>query len=70
VKLFAEIVRKFDKNNNFKTVLDLFGGSGSALIACEQMDRTCFTMELDPKYCDVIIKRWETLTGDKAVKIN
>ena len=70
VKLFAEIVRKFDKNNNFKTVLDLFGGSGSTLIACEQMDRTCFTMELDPKYCDVIIKRWETLTGDKAVKIN
>ena len=70
VKLFAEIVRKFDKNNNFKTVLDLFGGSGSTLIACEQMDRTCFTMELDPKYCDVIIKRWETLTGEKAVKIN
>ena len=70
VKLFAEIVRKFDKNNNFKTVLDLFGGSGSTLIACEQMDRTCFTMELDPKYCDVIIKRWETLTGEKAVKLN
>ena len=70
VKLFAEIIRKFDKNNNFKTVLDLFGGSGSTLIACEQMDRTCFTMELDPKYCDVIIKRWETLTGEKAVKLN
>lgn len=70
VKLFAEIVRKFDKNNNFKTVLDLFGGSGSTLIACEQMDRTCFTMELDPKYCDVIIKRWETLTGENAVLIN
>lgn len=66
VKLFAEIVKKFDKNNNFKTVLDLFGGSGSTLIACEQMNRTCFTMELDPKYCDVIIKRWETLTGEKA----
>ena len=70
VKLFAEIVKKFDKNNNFKTVLDLFGGSGSTLIACEQMNRTCFTMELDPKYCDVIIKRWETLTGEKAVLIN
>lgn len=69
VKLFSEIVRKFDKNNNFKTVLDLFGGSGSTLIACEQMDRTCFTMELDPKYCDVIIKRWETFTGEKAVKL-
>lgn len=70
VKLFAEIVKKFDKNNNFKTVLDLFGGSGSTLIACEQMNRTCFTMELDPKYCDVIIKRWENLTGEKAVLIN
>lgn len=70
VKLFAEIVKKFDKNNNFKTVLDLFGGSGSTLIACEQMNRTCYTMELDPKYCDVIVKRWENLTGEKAVKIN
>ena len=70
VKLFAEIVRKFDKNNNLKTVLDFFGGSGSTLIACEQMNRTCFTMELDPKYCDVIIKRWETSTGEKAVLLN
>ena len=70
VKLFAEIVKKFDKNNNFKTVLDLFGGSGSTLIACEQMNRTCFTMELDPKYCDVIIKRWEKFTGEKAVLLN
>lgn len=69
VKLFAEIVKKFDKNNNFKTVLDLFGGSGSTLIACEQLNRTCYMMELDPKYCDVIIKRWETLTGEKAIKI-
>lgn len=69
VKLFAEIVKKFDKNNNFKTVLDLFGGSGSTLIACEQMNRTCFTMELDPRFCDVIIKRWETLTGEKAVRL-
>lgn len=51
-------------------IVDLFGGSGSTLIACEQLDRACYTMELDPKYCDVIIKRWETLTGDKAVKIN
>ena len=51
-------------------VLDVFGGSGSTLIACEQLDRTCYMMELDPKYCDVIIKRWETFTGEKAVKIN
>ena len=47
-------------------VLDVFGGSGSTLIACEQLDRKCYMMELDPKYCDVIIKRWETLTGKKA----
>ena len=51
------------------TVLDLFGGSGSTLIACEQLDRTCYMMELDPKYCDVIIKRWESFTGEKAVKL-
>ena len=51
-------------------ILDLFGGSGSTLIACEQLDRICYTMELDPKYCDVIIKRWETFTGEKAVLIN
>ena len=51
------------------TVIDLFGGSGSTLIACEQLNRTCYMMELDPKYCDVIIKRWETLTGDKAVLV-
>lgn len=53
-----------------KIVYDGFGGSGSTLIACEQLDRTCYMMELDPKYCDVIIKRWETLTGEKAVLIN
>ena len=63
VKLFAEIVKKFDKNNNFKTVLDLFGGSGSTLIACEQLDRTCYMMELDPKYCDVILQRYINFTG-------
>ena len=47
-------------------VVDLFGGSGSTLIACEQLSRPCYMMELDPKYCDVIVKRWETLTGKKA----
>lgn len=51
------------------TVLDLFGGSGSTLIACEQLDRTCYMMELDPKYCDVIIDRWQALTGERAVKL-
>ena len=47
-------------------VLDLFGGSGSTLIACEQTGRKCFMMELDPHYVDVIIKRWEDFTGQKA----
>lgn len=47
-------------------VLDLFGGSGSTLIACQQLDRKCFTMELDPKYCDVIVKRWERFTKQEA----
>ena len=51
-------------------VLDLFGGSGTTLIACEQLNRRCYMMELDPHYCDVIIARWEKLTGEKAVLIN
>lgn len=55
--------------NKENSVLDLFGGTGTTLIACEQLDRTCYMMELDPKYCDVIIKRWETLTGEKAVRL-
>jgi DNA modification methylase len=48
------------------TVLDLFGGSGSTLIACEKINRHARLMELDPKYCDVIVKRWEDFTGKKA----
>lgn len=48
------------------SVLDLFGGSGSTLIACEKTDRKCYMMELDPHYVDVIIKRWEDYTGNKA----
>lgn len=51
-------------------VLDLFGGSGTTLIACEQTGRNCYMMELDPRYCDVIIRRWENLTGKKAERIN
>ena len=51
-------------------VLDLFGGSGSTLIACEQLDRNCYMMELDPHYVDVIIARWEQFTGQKAVLLN
>jgi DNA modification methylase len=52
--------------NKGNLVLDIFGGSGSTLIAAEQTKRTCYMMELDPKYCDVIIERWEKLTGQKA----
>lgn len=51
-------------------VLDLFGGSGTTLIACEQLDRKSCTMEFDAHYCDVIIARWEKLTGKQAEKIN
>jgi len=54
-------------SNNDSIVLDLFGGSGSTLIACEKTGRKARLMELDPKYCDVIIKRWEDFTGKKAV---
>ena len=52
------------------TVLDLFGGSGSVLLACEQMKRKAFLSEIDPVFCDVIIKRFEEMTGIKAIKLN
>ena len=57
-------------SNKGSSVVDFFGGSGSTLIACEQLGRKCFMMELDPHYVDVIIERWENLTGEKAVKLN
>lgn len=53
-----------------KSVLDQFGGTGTTMIAAEQLGRKCFMMELDPHYCDVIIARWEKLTGGKATKLN
>jgi DNA modification methylase len=56
----------FDNYGKPQTVLDLFGGSGSTLIACEETKKNCLMMELDPKYCDVIVKRWEDFTGKKA----
>ena len=52
------------------SVVDLFGGSGSTLIACEQLNRKCYMCELEPKYIDVIIDRWEKFTGEKAVLLN
>ena len=51
------------------TILDLFLGSGSTLIACEKTKRKCYGMEIDPHYCDVIVKRWEDFTGNKAERI-
>ena len=68
IKLLARLIKNSSKQDEI--ILDSFGGSGSTLIACEQLNRTCYMMELDPKYCDVIIKRWETLTGQKAVLLN
>jgi DNA modification methylase len=52
-----------------ENALDLFGGSGSTLIACEQTNRKAFLMELDPPYCDVIVERWEKFTGRKAERL-
>lgn len=66
VGLMAYLIQNSTKEGDF--VLDSFGGSGSTLIACEQTGRKCMTMELDPHYVDVIVKRWENLTGNKAIK--
>ena len=67
IRLLARLIRNSSRQG--QTVLDTFGGSGSTLIACEQMNRDCYTMELDPHYCDVIIARWEKLTGETATRI-
>lgn len=68
VELVANAIEDGSKKGDI--VLDVFGGSGSTLIAAEQTGRKCYMMELDPKYCDVIIRRWEQLTGGEAVKIH
>lgn len=57
-------------NPEAKNVVDVFGGSGTTLLACEELGRKCYMMEYEPKYCDVIIKRWEEFTGKEAIKIN
>lgn len=64
VTLLVDIMEQWGKDA--KCVVDLYGGSGSTLIACEQTNRKCFMMELDEHYCEVIIQRWESLTGKKA----
>lgn len=67
VKLLSRLICNSSRVG--EKVLDIFGGSGSTLIACEQLKRRCFMMELDPHYCDVILERWERLTNRKALKI-
>jgi DNA modification methylase len=66
----VELVERAIKNSS-KThdiVIDLFGGSGTTLIACEKTNRQARLMEMDPKYVDVIVKRWEDFTGQKATR--
>lgn len=67
VRLLARFINNSSRPEEL--VLDLFGGSGSTLMACEQTDRRCNIMELDPHYADVIIARWEKFTGRKAEKL-
>jgi len=64
IKNIVDLLEHFETN----IVYDCFGGSGTTLIACEQLNRNCYMMELDPKYCSVIIERWEKLSGKKAKK--
>ena len=64
VLLSEWFVSRYSKKDNL--IIDLFGGSGSTLIASEKLNRKCYMMELDPHYCDVIVKRWEDYTGKKA----
>lgn len=68
VKLFDYLIQNNTKGGDI--VLDLFGGSGTTIVACEQNGRCARVMELDPRYVDVIIDRWEKLTGEKAVLLN
>lgn len=68
VKMLGNILKEFSNVNNI--IVDVFGGSGSTLIACEQLGRKCYMCELDPHYVDVIIDRWEKFTGKQAQLIN
>ena len=66
--LFGQLIHNSTRSG--QNVLDLFGGSGSTMMACEQLGRKNFTMEYDPHYCDVILARWEKMTGKKAERVN
>ena len=67
VRLIAKLIGNSSREG--ERVLDIFGGSGTTMIACEQLNRICYMMELDPHYADVIIERWEKFKGQKAVRI-
>jgi DNA modification methylase len=64
----VELIERALKNSSRRgdTVVDLFGGSGSTLIACERIERTARLMEIDPRYADVIVRRWQEFTGREA----
>mgnify|MGYP003301361028 CR=1 FL=1 len=68
IPLFDRLIRNSCPPDGI--VLDIFGGSGTTLLACEQNGRTCYMIEMDPRYISVIIQRWEALTGQKAVQIH
>ena len=68
VQLMVDLIKEV--SNEGDIILDLFGGSGSTLIACEKLSRRCFMMEIDEHYCDIIIQRWQNFTGHKAELIN
>ena len=66
----VSLASKAIQNHDAKIVLDCFLGSGTTLIAAEQLDRTCYGLEISPEYCDVIVERWQNLTGEKATREN
>jgi len=67
IKLLSDILNDYSEKHEI--IMDLYGGSGSTLIACEQLDRRCYMLEIDPQYCQVIIDRWEEFTGQNAEEI-
>ena len=68
VNLIINALKNSSKEEDI--IYEPFSGSGSTFIACEKLNRSCYGIEFDPKYCDVIIKRWEEWTGNKAVLEN
>ena len=68
VRMLGEILKDFTSEGDI--VVDVFGGSGSTLIACEQLNRKCYMCELDERYCDIRVQRWDNFTGQKAVLLN